>query len=54
MEHRAPASVWADGNWDEDLVGLQHVIIDLLPSEGGVVIWIIMSVLSKLLLILLN
>ena len=54
MEHGAPASVWTDDDWDKDPVGLKHIIIDLLPGEGGVVVWTTMSIPSKLLLLLLN
>ena len=54
MEHGPPVSVWTDDEWDKDPVGLQRVIIDFLPGEEGVVVWITMSIPSELLLFLLN
>ena len=54
VEHGSPASVWTDGDWDEDPVGLQHVMIDLFSGEGGMVVWITMTIPSELLLLLLN
>ena len=54
VEHGSPASVWADGDWDEDSVGLQHVMNDLFSGEGGIVVWITKTIPSELLLLLLN
>ena len=54
MEHGAPTYVWTYDDWDEDPVGLQHVIIDLLSCEGGMVVWITMTIPSELLLLLFN
>ena len=54
VEHGGSTSVWTYDDWDKDPVGLQHVIINLLSCEGGMVVWITMSIPSELLLLLLN